>query len=279
MAEVDAKDPADFSQMGECPACKVGNVKLKNIAGLLICEKCAAKRFSSKVRKSIQDAVDRQHEQRQRESWRKRVAIAKRGMQLYEQNKYIEALRVFNEYISIVERHNGVSPGALHPDLFDEKKGAIEILLITGIYWDLAKIYDHVKGKEIEMRLCLEKYVAFSIRRRHLLLASEAMRRHIRSGRCVHKDDFRNAHNELRAQLSRCFIAGALFGPASPQVAALCAFRDRTLLASRAGRLFVEVYYRLSPPVACLLLRMPPLAWFFRALLRPVAWVVGLRQG
>jgi len=58
-----------------------------------------------------------------------------------------------------------------------------------------------------------------------------------------------------------CFIATAVYGDYhAPEVIALRRFRDETLQPSILGRLFIALYYRLSPPVASLLHSKPVLA-------------------
>ena len=53
---------------------------------------------------------------------------------------------------------------------------------------------------------------------------------------------------------SGCFIATACYGDYdAPEVLMLRYYRDYTLMPSKAGRLFVKVYYTLSPPLARLL--------------------------
>src|SRR5262245_2852768 len=70
-----------------------------------------------------------------------------------------------------------------------------------------------------------------------------------------------------------CFIATAAFGsPLAPEVQILRSFRDRYLMISGPGRMFVAVYYRLSPPAAALIREHPALRAATRAALRPVVW-------
>ena len=65
-----------------------------------------------------------------------------------------------------------------------------------------------------------------------------------------------------------CFIATAVYGtPMAPEVIVLCRFRDEVLLLSRAGRLFVKLYYLLSPPCARFIADSPSQRTIIRVLL------------
>jgi serine protease len=67
-----------------------------------------------------------------------------------------------------------------------------------------------------------------------------------------------------------CFIATAAYGtPMAKEVDTLRAFRDQYLLASAAGRKFVDLYYEYSPPVADYLRRNDELRAWTRAALTP----------
>jgi len=69
-----------------------------------------------------------------------------------------------------------------------------------------------------------------------------------------------------------CFIATAAFGSAlEPRVVALREFRDLYLLPSTSGRVFVELYYALSPPLADRVAADENLRAAARAVLAPVA--------
>ncbi len=72
-----------------------------------------------------------------------------------------------------------------------------------------------------------------------------------------------------------CFIATAAYGSdMAPQVQALRDFRDRRLMASAAGRRFVDWYYRVSPPVADAIRPHDGLRAAVRTLLWPLVFAV-----
>jgi hypothetical protein len=74
---------------------------------------------------------------------------------------------------------------------------------------------------------------------------------------------------------SGCFIATAAYGSyLHPKVVLLRAFRDDYLLSNLPGRLFVALYYRVSPPIADLIARHALLRGATRLLLVPVILAV-----
>jgi len=74
---------------------------------------------------------------------------------------------------------------------------------------------------------------------------------------------------------SGCFIATAAYGSyLHPKVALLRAFRDDYLLTNAPGRLFVALYYRVSPPIADLIARHSLLRGATRLALAPVILAV-----
>ncbi|MEI6214606.1 MAG: CFI-box-CTERM domain-containing protein [Desulfuromonadales bacterium] len=72
-----------------------------------------------------------------------------------------------------------------------------------------------------------------------------------------------------------CFIATAAWGtPLADQVISLQLFRDTHLIKNEYGRLFVSLYYRVSPPIADIIRRDALLRTMVRAVLKPIVFAV-----
>jgi uncharacterized repeat protein (TIGR02543 family) len=73
-----------------------------------------------------------------------------------------------------------------------------------------------------------------------------------------------------------CFIATAAYGsPMAEEIEILRQFRDEYLLTNPLGRALVDLYYRISPPIADLITEHPSLKPIVRAGLLPAVTVCG----
>lgn len=81
----------------------------------------------------------------------------------------------------------------------------------------------------------------------------------------------RQKHEQFERRVTgqdrRCFIATAVYGAEAAETAFFRAFRDRVLMDKRGGRIFVAVYYRLSPRIAAYLDKEPVSRWLCRLVL------------
>lgn len=210
------------------------------------------------LRSRIEKQLRRQQEEQRKELLRKRVEIAKEGVKLGLEGKPIESVKKYQQYILILEMWKKCGREGLKIDLFDRTKDLYEIVLLSGIYWDMARLYDKAKSADqlAELKLCLNKYVNFSKGMPFQPLSAEALRRYLGSGRCKHRTEFKSAYVSLTGE--RCFIATSLLDVTSPTtVVRLRNFRDGTLRHSRLGRSFIRFYYRHSRKLIPALDRLP----------------------
>ena len=70
-----------------------------------------------------------------------RITIARQGRDAFMQKDYIGATKKYNEYLSILAQMNDQEDiYKLSPVMFDNKKEVTEMLLISHIYWEIARI-------------------------------------------------------------------------------------------------------------------------------------------
>jgi hypothetical protein len=213
------------------------------------------------ARKRAEEQMERALEEQQRIRQRRRIEIAKLGVRFYEQRKIGEAVKHFHLYLKILEELKDVAPGSLRPDLFDKKKEVAELLLISGIYWDLVKLYDKTKSPSNykEFTHYLEKFLLFARDMPFSHVCAETLRKYIANEKPVHKEDFKNAMKILAPK--KCFIATSLVDVLDePVIPRLWRFRDNILEKRVLGRLFIRFYYWTAPGVAALLDLSPEFA-------------------
>jgi len=202
---------------------------------------------SQALRDRIQAQIDQAAEAHRQELFKHRIELARGGVRSYSLRRVPEAVKSFHTYIKILEDWKKVSEGGLTPSLFDPKEDAAELLLISGVYWDLVKLYDRTKSSEryAEFSHYIEKYIEFTAGQPFQPLAAETVRKYIVADKPVHKKEFKELYKNIAD--SNCFVATSLVDvQESETTPTLRWWRDQVLRKSQAGRVFLFVYYRLS---------------------------------
>ncbi|MCK4784728.1 MAG: hypothetical protein KAV87_13330 [Desulfobacteraceae bacterium] len=91
-------------------------------------------------------------------------------------------------------------------------------------------------------------------------------------GEWTPKEDITALSFEIEPSSVRCFIVTAAYGtPIAEGITILRDFRDECLLTNLLGQAFVNLYYRVSPPIAALITEHPSLKSTVRVGLLPAA--------
>lgn len=211
-----------------------------------------------RLRSTIEKKIEQAKEERKRDMFRRRIDIARLGVADYENKKFVEATKSFHAYIQILEEWKKVPPGGLTPSLFDKKLDLPELLLITGVFWDLVKLYDRTKGERAykDFKLYLSKYVLFVKGMPFEGLCLETMRKYIQLDKPMHRAEFKEAYKKMGG--SNCFVAGALLDEIDVEtIPALRRYRDERMSTSLGGRALIQAYYAVGPSMAWVVERLP----------------------
>lgn len=199
----------------------------------------------------VDSAMELAEEDRKRKLLGQRIEVARVGMAAYQEGKIKQALESYHTYLVLLEEAKGVAEGGLLPLHFDTKKDGPELRMISGVYWDLARLYDQAQSpaKRKEFHHYLEKYVTFTKGMPFQSSNANALKKHINSKKARHKEEFAGAYRMLGS--SKCFVAGALVDVIEPEtMPSLRVFRDSVLKRHPLGRRFVCWYYRNGPQLA-----------------------------
>jgi hypothetical protein len=213
--------------------------------------------LSAKTRKKIKEAKEKAEKDRRIAMFKMRMNIAREGVLYYQKGNYKEAIEHFYRYLAILEEWKKVKPGNLELSQFDLKKDVAELLLLSGIFWDLAKVHDRsAKKDKSKLKFNLDKFVMFSKGMPYQYMCAELIRKYLMNNKPVNRAMFKDAH--IRLGGSKCFIATSVEEYCDEQtLPRLRKFRDQKLMSSKVGRLMVSVYYQVGPWIARGILRLP----------------------
>jgi hypothetical protein len=209
------------------------------------------KRGISRARRIAEIQMQRAEVEHRIAMLRRRIDLAQAGVKAYEGHKIAEAVKNFHTYLRILEDWKGVADGGLLPSHFDKKADVAELLLISGVYWDLAKLYDRTSSpdKVKDFHRYMEKYIMFAKGMPFQAVCGETLRKYIAANKPIHMNEFKRAYKMLGKP--QCFIATSLLEVSDSQtLPTLRAWRDQSLRKSKIGRGSIALYYRFSPRLA-----------------------------
>jgi hypothetical protein len=175
-----------------------------------------------------------------------RITIAKFGKESLDAGDYSNALSKFVEYLQIMaEIKQTQDYYHLRTGHFNTKKELTEMLMISHIYFEMARIYDAVPKFASESQKCLDQFVLFSANQPYQVVNSEMVRKYLKKAVFKNPDAFRHAHAQIFVQSKKCYVVTFCYGTEHPITQEYRALKDR-LLESDRGRELVRLYYKYS---------------------------------
>lgn len=263
-----------------CPRCGTPSLEFQSLDGALIaklreagnseqlppqiCEKCFTQLAGSVARGSLLMVREKAKEQKKLMLWKSRVNLIKKARTSMQDKAFSEAAVAYEKYIKVLEVVFDVKGGELTPEHFKDSARTQELTVVASVYWDLLRIYDtsdRYGERQATAAKKLASFLRFTPIYPDIIRKAEAFQKTARNS-AVLKSFLKGASENK----GRCFIATAAFEYHSAEVQILTEFRDQFLLTNTFGKVFVEIYYKLSPPIAKVLDKSE----FLRAITRKI---------
>lgn len=178
-----------------------------------------------------------------------RITITKFGKEALDAGDYANAIAKFTEYMQVMADIKKVKDMySLKPSHFDPKKEITEMLLISHLYFEMARVYDAVPKFADEAKKCLDQFVLFSANQPYQVVNSEMIRKYLKKAVFKNQDAFRNAYQQIYIQSKKCYVVTFCYGTDHEMTQKYRLFKD-WLLESKTGCEFVRIYYNFSSEI------------------------------
>lgn len=199
-----------------------------------------------------------------------RITIAKFGKEALDAGDYASALQKFSEYMQTMADIKKVKDFySLKPGHFDPKKDITEMLMMSHVFFEMARIYDAVPKYQEDSKKCLDQFVAFSANQPYQVVNSELIRKHLKKSGLKKHDVFRAAHEQIYVQSKKCYVVTFCYGNDHKITQDFRAFKD-WLLESNSGQELVRLYYKHSSVIVPQWSNSRTMHLFARIFIRPV---------
>ena len=177
-----------------------------------------------------------------------RITIAKQGREAFLAKDYISATRKYNEYLGILAELNDAEDiYKISPSMFDNKKEVTEMLLISHVFWEVARINEMTPKLQKNFQKALSQFVKFTINQPYQVLNAEMLRKYIKKNKNVSRQlpMLNDALQQIFVQSKKCYVATMCFGDNHEFTQVLRQFKA-ILNRSPSGIRFIDLYYRSS---------------------------------
>lgn len=198
-----------------------------------------------------------------------RITVTKYGKECLDAGDYATALSRFVEYMEIMAEVKQVKDMySLKTGHFDSKSDITEMLMMSHVFFEMARIYDAVPKFSEDSRRCLEQFVAFSANQPYQVVNSELIRKHLKKSVFKNPDAFRDAYQQIYVQSKKCYVVTFCYGHEHPTTQEFRVFKD-WLLGYRTGQELVRLYYQHSSTAVTRWEKSPAMHLVARLFIRP----------
>lgn len=178
-----------------------------------------------------------------------RITTVRFGKECLDAGDYGSTIQRFLEYMAtMAQTKNCKDLYHLKVSHFDPKKDITEMLMMSHVFFEMARIYDASPKFVGESTKCLEQFVHFSANQPYQVVNSELVRKHLNKGQLKNPQNFRNAYQQIYVQSRKCYVVTFCYGDDHPVTHDYRKVKD-WLLQSDWGREFVRCYYAISSVV------------------------------
>jgi len=192
-----------------------------------------------------------------------RLGYLRKAQEFSQKDETVNAVICYRKYLGALAGWYKTTEEGLSPKLFDLKKDAPELLLISQVYWDLSKAYDRNAKLANESVRCLNQFKKFTIGFKYQYINSEMLRKFIKRSKCHHPKNFENAYKEIRVNSKKCYIATFCYGE-EHEITKILRLWKSHIIHNKAGEQFVEYYYRISPKLILFCEKYPSIGLFLK---------------
>lgn len=178
--------------------------------------------------------------------YEQRISIAKIGKAALNNRDYATAISRFVEYMKIMADVKEVGDYfELRPTHFEPKKEITEMLMISHVFFEMARIYDGSPKFTQETQKCLSQFVSFSSNQPYQIVNSEMLRKYIKRTAFKNFDMFQNAHTQIYVESKKCYVVTFCYGDTHQVTDDFRLLKD-ILLDFKLGQELVRHYYLYS---------------------------------